>query len=175
MVRNQNTAAAVTARLTNASNYTGSHKERFAADGKGKGLAGREDLVKSTGSTSSASRDNTVSNTNINKASKPVVKEKTSEETYGVTARKVMLYQYAEKNHAGEKLVLTKQKFPSMKHVNEFAIKMIPTGKAKLILDQNLKEVTSLDELVDGQKYLAITTFDRKSLDEAKIPVGFRA
>ena len=34
---------ATTARLTDASGYTGSHKERFDADGKGKGIDGRVD------------------------------------------------------------------------------------------------------------------------------------
>ena len=34
---------ATTARLTDASGYTGSHKERFDADGKGKGIDGRTD------------------------------------------------------------------------------------------------------------------------------------
>ncbi|XP_002741622.1 tubulin polymerization-promoting protein family member 2-like [Saccoglossus kowalevskii] len=36
-------------RLTDASKYTGSHKERFDASGKGKGIDGRVDKVDSTG------------------------------------------------------------------------------------------------------------------------------
>lgn len=36
-------------RLTDASGYTGSHKERFGADGKGKGMEGRKDLHKNDG------------------------------------------------------------------------------------------------------------------------------
>lgn len=36
-------------RLTDASKYTGSHKERFDESGKGKGKGGREDLVENTG------------------------------------------------------------------------------------------------------------------------------
>ncbi|XP_041641861.1 tubulin polymerization-promoting protein family member 3 [Cheilinus undulatus] len=36
-------------RLTDASKYTGSHKERFDETGKGKGREGREDLVQNTG------------------------------------------------------------------------------------------------------------------------------
>ncbi|KAG9487189.1 hypothetical protein GDO78_007189 [Eleutherodactylus coqui] len=36
-------------RLTDTSKYTGSHKERFDAGGKGKGLAGREDQVDNSG------------------------------------------------------------------------------------------------------------------------------
>jgi hypothetical protein len=36
-------------RLTDTSKYTGSHKERFDAEGKGKGLEGREDLHDNSG------------------------------------------------------------------------------------------------------------------------------
>ncbi|NXT32995.1 TPPP2 protein, partial [Pelecanoides urinatrix] len=36
-------------RLTDTSKYTGSHKERFDESGKGKGLAGREDVADSSG------------------------------------------------------------------------------------------------------------------------------
>lgn len=35
--------------LTDASKYTGSHKERFDADGKGKGIDGREDRADGSG------------------------------------------------------------------------------------------------------------------------------
>ncbi|XP_017772743.1 PREDICTED: TPPP family protein CG45057-like [Nicrophorus vespilloides] len=36
-------------RLTDTSKYTGAHKERFDSSGKGKGLAGREDVTENTG------------------------------------------------------------------------------------------------------------------------------
>ncbi|CAH1959731.1 unnamed protein product [Acanthoscelides obtectus] len=36
-------------RLTDTSKYTGSHKERFDESGKGKGVAGREDVAEDTG------------------------------------------------------------------------------------------------------------------------------
>jgi len=36
-------------RMTDASKYTGSHKERFDESGKGKGIAGREDLADNSG------------------------------------------------------------------------------------------------------------------------------
>jgi len=41
-------------KLTDASLYTGSHKERFNADGTGKGLEGRDRIVKGTGSSRGA-------------------------------------------------------------------------------------------------------------------------
>lgn len=37
-------------RLTNPSNYTGSHKHRFDSDGRGRGIVGRRDVVAYTGS-----------------------------------------------------------------------------------------------------------------------------
>ncbi|XP_068142348.1 tubulin polymerization-promoting protein homolog [Drosophila tropicalis] len=42
-------AAAAVDRLTDTSKYTGSHKERFDASGKGKGIAGRRNLVDESG------------------------------------------------------------------------------------------------------------------------------
>uniref|UniRef100_A0A8D0DJF1 Tubulin polymerization promoting protein family member 2 n=1 Tax=Salvator merianae TaxID=96440 RepID=A0A8D0DJF1_SALMN len=41
--------ASVVDRLTDTSKYTGAHKERFDESGKGKGLAGRADLVENSG------------------------------------------------------------------------------------------------------------------------------
>lgn len=35
--------------MTDASQYTGAHKERFDASGKGKGAAGRTDKAENTG------------------------------------------------------------------------------------------------------------------------------
>ncbi len=37
-------------RLTDPSKYTGTHKQRFNADGTGRGLAGRDPISKGTGS-----------------------------------------------------------------------------------------------------------------------------
>ena len=36
-------------RLTDTSKYTGSHKERFDEEGKGKGVTGRKDVVDESG------------------------------------------------------------------------------------------------------------------------------
>ncbi len=36
-------------KMTDTSNYTGSHKERFGEDGKGKGIEGREDRADNSG------------------------------------------------------------------------------------------------------------------------------
>ncbi|CAH0398771.1 unnamed protein product [Chilo suppressalis] len=42
-------AAATVDRLTDTSKYTGSHRQRFDETGKGKGIAGRKDLVDGSG------------------------------------------------------------------------------------------------------------------------------
>lgn len=38
-----------TDRLTDASKYTGTHKQRFDEAGKGKGISGRKDIVDGSG------------------------------------------------------------------------------------------------------------------------------
>ena len=69
--------------------------------------------------------------------------------------------------------MLTKAKFPSWKQVTTATTALIPTGKPKMILDQNLNEIKSLDQFQDKEKYLSITAFDFKKLDKAKLPNGF--
>ncbi|KAJ3329948.1 hypothetical protein HDU76_006779 [Blyttiomyces sp. JEL0837] len=164
----------VVARLTDTKNFTGSHKERFDESGKGKGLAGREELANFDGSTSSETRDHTITNTVSKGSTKPVVKPKTDSETFGEKAKKIKLFQYADKNHAGESIVLTKAKFPQMKQLSEQTTKFTPPGKPKMILDQSMNEIKSLDQVEDGGKYLVITTFDKAKLDDSKIPKAFR-
>lgn len=43
------TSGGIFSKLTDASLYTGAHKERFDGDGHGRGLAGRESVGKGTG------------------------------------------------------------------------------------------------------------------------------
>ncbi|KAJ3111097.1 hypothetical protein HDU96_005987 [Phlyctochytrium bullatum] len=173
-------ASDVTSRLTDTSKYTGSHKERFDANGKGRGVAGRADLVAVDGSTSSATRDHTVDKTPIQQSTKPVVKPKTDAETYGEKPPKVTFFPYGDKNHAGDQMVLTKQKFPSFKQLSEKVTAMQPTGKAKLVLEigsgdvSGWKEVKSLGDIQDGGMYLVITAYDKSKLDAAKLPQKVR-
>ena len=42
-------AASAVERLTDVSKYTGSHKQRFDEAGKGRGIAGRKDVVDKSG------------------------------------------------------------------------------------------------------------------------------
>ncbi|XP_052892475.1 tubulin polymerization-promoting protein homolog [Anopheles moucheti] len=56
-------AADTVARLTDTSKYTGSHKQRFDETGKGKGIAGRKDLVDQSGYVSGYGHKNTYDKT----------------------------------------------------------------------------------------------------------------
>lgn len=47
------------AKMTNVENYTGSHKERFNADGTGKGAEGRSDKVDNSGYVGNYKGENT--------------------------------------------------------------------------------------------------------------------
>ncbi|ORX75728.1 hypothetical protein BCR32DRAFT_271731 [Anaeromyces robustus] len=162
----------VTERLTDPSKYTGSHKERFDANGKGRGLAGREDLCINDGNTSSKSRNHAIENSvEPRPKNKPVVHKVNN---YGTTAKKVTFFEYANKNHAGEMVVLTKQKFPTMKQVNDFTTAMIPTGKSKLIFDKDMKQIKEIDEFIAGEKYLILTPYDKQHLVDEKIPIHFK-
>ncbi|XP_055909946.1 tubulin polymerization-promoting protein homolog isoform X3 [Eupeodes corollae] len=55
-------AAATVGRLTDTSKYTGSHKERFDDSGKGKGIAGRKNLVDDSGYVSGYQHKDTSTN-----------------------------------------------------------------------------------------------------------------
>ncbi|XP_052872795.1 tubulin polymerization-promoting protein homolog [Anopheles cruzii] len=56
-------AADTVARLTDVSKYTGSHKQRFDETGKGKGIAGRKDMVDKSGYVSGYGHKNTYDKT----------------------------------------------------------------------------------------------------------------
>jgi len=55
--------ASVVDRLTDVTKYTGSHKERFDDSGKGKGLAGRRNVVENSGYVSGYQHKNTYDKT----------------------------------------------------------------------------------------------------------------
>ncbi|XP_055610248.1 tubulin polymerization-promoting protein homolog isoform X2 [Uranotaenia lowii] len=56
-------AAETVARLTDTSKYTGSHKQRFDETGKGKGIAGRKDMVDGSGYVTGYGHKNTYDKT----------------------------------------------------------------------------------------------------------------
>eukprot|EP01086_Lenisia_limosa_P012273 TRINITY_DN4026_c0_g1_i2.p1 TRINITY_DN4026_c0_g1~~TRINITY_DN4026_c0_g1_i2.p1 ORF type:complete len:129 (+),score=39.24 TRINITY_DN4026_c0_g1_i2:61-447(+) len=97
----------VVSRLTDSSKYTGAHKERFDAEGGGKGKAGRESLVNNTGSTSSASRNNEVSSSTIEKKKSPTVKGEMGKAKFGVqttAAPSIILFRNGDKFDKGTKI-----------------------------------------------------------------------
>ncbi|KAJ3049686.1 hypothetical protein HK097_009351 [Rhizophlyctis rosea] len=175
----KNPANDVTTRLTDTSGYTGTHKQRFTESGQGKGIHGREDRIIFDGNTSSASRDHSVKkSTDSLSSSKPSLSTSksllTSMSDLSTPAPKITLFQYADKNHQGDRLVLSKQKFPTFKQLQDYTTKFLPSGKPKIILDEDGTEVKSLDDIVDGGKYLVLVAFDKARLDEGKIPAKFK-
>ncbi|GBP19891.1 TPPP family protein CG45057 [Eumeta japonica] len=62
-VKSPAAAAATVDRLTDTSKYTGSHKQRFDGTGRGKGIAGRKDLVDASGYVTGYQHKNTYDKT----------------------------------------------------------------------------------------------------------------
>ncbi|KAI9093752.1 hypothetical protein DFS34DRAFT_256701 [Phlyctochytrium arcticum] len=177
-------ASDVTARLTDPKSYTGTHKQRFDEDGKGRGMAGRKDLVEYDGSTTSAHRshqpfgsDNDLRervDVSCENHEKPIVRSKSRESDIGVTAKKIKLFEYAERHHQGEDIVLNKS-YPSIDKLREHAATLIPAGIPKVIVDHNLREIKNLEDIENGGKYLALTPHDRAHFTEERVPNAFRA
>ncbi|KAJ3162739.1 hypothetical protein HDU86_003712 [Geranomyces michiganensis] len=172
-------AADVTARLTDTRAYTGTHKQRFDEEGHGRGMAGRKDLVEYDGSTTSAHRQHSPYGSDVDlnarhEHEKPIVRSKSRETDVGVTAKKVTLFEYAEKHSTGENLVLNRS-FPNMEKLREHAAGLLPAGIPKIIVDQNLREVSDLDQLENGGKYLVLSPHDKANFSEERVPTAFRA
>ncbi|KXS19308.1 hypothetical protein M427DRAFT_53248 [Gonapodya prolifera JEL478] len=168
-------------RLTDTSKYTGTHKQRFDDQGKGKGLDGREDRVNFDGNTQSESRSNLKKSQELRKSQelgksndslskKPVVKPK---DDFGVKPKKIVLFEYNNRADAGQETILVKGKFPDFKRLIEHVAKFTPTGKPKIILDAQMRQVQDLEELQDGGHYLVITAYDNSKRDDAKLPQKF--
>ncbi|KNC98185.1 uncharacterized protein SPPG_06588 [Spizellomyces punctatus DAOM BR117] len=171
-------AADVTARLTDPRTYTGTHKQRFDEEGHGRGMAGRKDLVEYDGNTTSAHRGHVPfgSDQDLRERvdrEKPIVRSKSRESDIGVTAKKIKIFEYAERYSHGEDIVLNKS-YPSIDKLREHAATLIPPGIPKVIVDQNLREITTLDDMENGGKYLALTPHDRAHFSEERVPTAFR-
>eukprot|EP00128_Syssomonas_multiformis_P008092 Colp12_sorted_trinity150504_noHs@34669 len=156
--------ADVVSRLTDTSKYTGAHKERFDESGKGKGIAGRENLVVVDGSTSSAARDHTVKEAKSpSTEKKPVVAGKLGEQKFGTQADKpitITIFRNGDKHHTGEKIPPGKMKtFKTLDQLKDHAtgtVKLV-TGPVRKIYKQDLKTVVSkLEDFEDGGKYLCV-------------------
>ena len=97
----------IVSRLTDPSLYTGAHKHRFDADGKGKGLAGRENIVEFKGHTNTRAVEPVPSA--VAQPKKPVVQVALGKEKFGVQATKaptVKLFRNGDKHHNGEVFTL---------------------------------------------------------------------
>uniref|UniRef100_A0A0G4HL52 Doublecortin domain-containing protein n=1 Tax=Chromera velia CCMP2878 TaxID=1169474 RepID=A0A0G4HL52_9ALVE len=169
---------ATLARLTDTSKYTGAHKQRFDEDGKGRGLAGRENVTHHDGSTESAVRSHAIEKTVDEKAhKKSVVKGPLGQQKFGTQADtpiSFMIYKNGDKNHKGHK-VLLKKHFRNMQQLTDECNKHAAplTGPIRRFYRPDLKTwVKDLTEFEDGGKYLCVAGENPKD-DIEKIPPGF--
>lgn len=141
-------------RLTDTKLYTGAHKHRFDDDGKGRGLAGRANIVEFKGNTNTGIVEKTVGE----KAKKPVVSVSLGQQKFGTQATKaptITLFRNGDKHHKGE--VYTVKLIKTMDQLYDKASNLVklPTGAVrKLYKAPGKVSVKSLDDLQDGQKYL---------------------
>jgi hypothetical protein len=122
--------------------------------GKGRGLAGRVNLVEFKGNTNTS----VVEKTAPKVVKKAVVTGPLGAQKFGTQATKapvITLYRNGDKHHKGEvytvKLVKTMEQF----YDKASNLVKLPTGAVRKVYKQPGKvSVKSLDELVDGGKYL---------------------
>jgi hypothetical protein len=62
------------------------------------------------------------------------------------------------------------------KKFEEALIKLTPQGKTKMIVDQQLKEIKTLEGFTDKGKYMTVTAFDykKRAFDKSKAPAPFQ-
>ena len=150
----------------------GSHAHRFDADGKGRGLAGRAEVVEFKGHTNTGPVEATVDHA---KVKKPVVSSPLGAQKFGTQASKVavvQLYRNGDKHHKGEELTLKGIK--SMEQLLDRATSAVklPTGAVRKLYKEGGKvTIKSLDELHDGAKYLCVG--GEKIAEEDKLPAAW--
>ena len=172
--RSPKKADAVVARLTDPKGYTGSHAHRFDADGKGRGLAGRAEVIEFKGNTNTAAVEATIDHS---KTKKPVVASPIGAVKFGTQASKsavITLFRNGDKHHKGEEYTVRGVK--NMEQVMDKASSLVklPTGAVRKMYKVGGKvTVKSLDELEDGHKYLCCG--GEKVADEDKLPAGWLA
>ena len=162
------------ARLTDPKLYTGSHAHRFDADGKGRGLAGRAEVIEFKGNTNTAAVESTI---DASKAKKPVVASPIGAQKFGTQASKsavVTLYRNGDKHHKGEQWTVRGVKNIEQVLDKASGLVKLPTGAVRKIYKVGGKvTVKSLEELEDGHKYLCCG--GEKVADEDKLPAGWLA
>uniref|UniRef100_A0A0G4FUC5 Doublecortin domain-containing protein n=1 Tax=Chromera velia CCMP2878 TaxID=1169474 RepID=A0A0G4FUC5_9ALVE len=165
-------------RMTDASQYTGAHKARFDADGNGRGLAGRENVVYYDGSTESATRSHAVENTVQKKGNrKAVVTGPLGCQKFGTQADTPIsftIYKNGDKFHKGHKILLKKHYRNMQQLIDECNKHAQPlTGPIRRLYRTDLRTwVKELHEFEDGAKYLCVAGEHPKD-DIEKIPPGF--
>jgi len=167
-------ADSIVARLTDPKLYTGSHAHRFDASGKGRGLAGRTEVVEFKGNTNTATVDSTVDHS---KAKKPVVAGSLGQQKFGTQAAKspvITLYRNGDKHHKGD--TFTVKGVKNMEQLFDRAGNLVklPTGAVRKMYKAGGKvTVKTLDDLIDGGKYLCCG--GEKPAEEDKLPAGWLA
>ncbi|UKK02560.1 tubulin polymerization-promoting protein [Theileria orientalis] len=144
-------------RLTDHRFYTGIHRERFDENGRGRGMAGRENLYLFDGNTESFSRVHEVYSSVLPRVRPPVV-TKAPIRKFGLqvpTPKLMWLYRNGDKHHDGKPFYLR----PFIKSMQVLHVEIgkeltLIAGPVRKIYDQNLRHVTRLEDIVDGAKYL---------------------
>eukprot|EP01006_Ploeotia_vitrea_P011061 TRINITY_DN29524_c0_g1_i1.p2 TRINITY_DN29524_c0_g1~~TRINITY_DN29524_c0_g1_i1.p2 ORF type:complete len:201 (+),score=111.14 TRINITY_DN29524_c0_g1_i1:132-734(+) len=160
-------------RLTDPSQYTGAHKHRFDADGKGRGLAGRdmgnETLVSDLSQLTRAEMRKSVDGKKkARRASKRASNasgiDLSNVQKFGTQADKakvLLVFQNGDKHHKGVQIRVRKGINTFAKLLDECTKKLtITTGACKKLyrVNQETKKfgkITDLDKLNDGDVLLA--------------------
>lgn len=144
----------IVSRLTDTKLYTGAHKARFDDEGKGRGLAGRVNIVEFKGNTNTA----VVEKTAVDKSKKPVVSVTLGKEKFGTQAAKapvVLLFRNGDKHHKGETYTVKQVKTLEQLYDKASNLVKLPTGAVRKIYKAPGKiSVKAVEDLVDGGKYL---------------------
>ncbi|CEM06711.1 unnamed protein product [Vitrella brassicaformis CCMP3155] len=168
-------------RLTDHTQYTGAHKHRFDEGGKGRGIAGREELVNIDGSTESSARRHAVEKTvdHVERAGrKPVVQGALGQQKFGTQAETpitIWLYRNGDKHFKGVKFIVKK----TIRNVEQFVAEAGKSGCSpksgviRKIYKQNMKTIIKdITEFEDGEKYLCCGA-EKPQDDPEHIPAAF--
>jgi len=170
----------IVSRLTDTKNYTGAHKQRFDADGHGKGKAGRSDtqindisqIVRGGGlsGTAAPAKASTPKRNTVSGVSPMHV---TKFGTQAAVARKIHIFQNGDKHHKGVVITMVKGITTMDKLLGAMTNALtLTTGAAQRVYRvggaaESFTQVTSLDSFEDGGIYLACGP---EKIDKVKVP-----
>ncbi|CRH00487.1 apicortin, putative [Plasmodium relictum] len=161
-------------RLTDTNFYTGIHKERFDELGNGRGQIGTKDIFIYDGWPEAETRNHQIYSLDIKKPKNPVVTPGTlGIQKYGIqiaTPKNIWIFRNGDKHHNGT-LFLVKPHINNYKSLLFEITKVLsPTiGPVRKIYDQNFRLVRSLEQLVDGAKYLCTSGDPPASIDRLQL------